>query len=51
MKLRLLYGIDKDEMDNFYVGSIGMNSVYILFCGGFFIRIVEDVLKLVYIRI
>lgn len=50
-KLRSPHGIDKDEMDNLYVGSTGMNSVHILSCGGSLIRIVEDVPKPVYIRV
>lgn len=40
----MFYGVDKDEIDNLYVFSINMNNVYILFCDGFLIRIIEDIL-------
>lgn len=50
-KLRSPHGIDKDEEDNLYVGSTGMNSVHILSCDGSLIRIIEDVPKPVYIRV
>lgn len=51
LKLRLLYSVDKDGMDNLYVVSIDMNSIYIFFCDGFFIRIVEDILKFIFMKV
>lgn len=44
VKLKLFYGVDIDERDDLYVFSIDMNSVYILFCDGFLIRIIENIL-------
>lgn len=47
----MFYGVDKDEMDNLYVFNIDKNNVYILFCDGFLIRIVEEILWFIFMKV
>lgn len=43
--------MDRDEFDNFFVSGMGSDNVYILLLNGKFIKIIEDILCFVFIKI
>lgn len=43
--------MDRDELDNFYVCGFESNNIYILFFNGKFMKVIEDILCFVFIKI
>lgn len=50
-KLKSPHGVDKDETDILYVSSTDMNNVHMLSCDGSLIKIIEDLLRPIFMKV